>query len=478
MPCGANVVSLCSHGPGPETIKTILEKARTLLSGSVEASPSDLSVVLGLAEIFSRLGNQEVAEEAMARARALDPELGESIPEAVATHLPGHWVARAMSHAAPMQSLLSLPNGWLVVRSVAGDASVWESSGDRPAHRINLGGPARPGRSMTAIGDVLVVCLETSPLTLFDLANGQRLRNLRIHPGVAICVDAAPNGRMVASGGSDRALRLWDLESGECVQTLQGHSAFVSAVAWHPSGSRVVTASADGTIRVWDLDQERCVQVLEGHRGPVRDLAITEDGKIALSAGQDGSIGVWDIVEGSHLRFLRGHSGAVTSVTLVGDTVIGGGEDCSLRLWGLDSGEALRVMRLANPIQAVVTDGGTRLSAAYGSGVSQLLLPRRSASRLPLILADTAASGELAGREQRFREQLDLARENIEAGLMEEAIKPLRSRARGDRLRASPGGTRALEHGLGFLPQTCTPFGRRAAAHRRRHGGQRVPADG
>jgi WD40 repeat protein/serine/threonine protein kinase/Tfp pilus assembly protein PilF len=403
-----------------------LERAREVLSASVQASPSDLPVVLGLAEIFSRLGNQEVEKEAMARARSLDPELGESLPEAVATHLPGHWVARALSHQAPVQSLLALPNGWLVVRSVAGDASIWEEIGDRPAHRINLGGPARPGRSMTAIDDALVVCLENQPLTLFDLANGQRLRNLRTHPGVPICVDAAPDGQMVASGGSDRNLRLWDLESGECAQTLQGHSAFVSAVVWHPSGSRIVTASADGTIRVWDLDQERCVQVLEGHRGPIRDLAITEDGKCALSAGQDGSIGVWDIVEGSHVRFLRGHSGAVTSVALVGETVVGGADDGTVRLWGLETGEALRVMRLANPVHAVVTDGASHLSVAHGSAVSQLVLPRRPSSKLPLALADTAASGELAGREQKFRKHLDLAREHIEAGQMEEAIEPLR----------------------------------------------------
>ena len=403
------------------------ERARELLAASVEASPSDLAVVLGLAEIFSRHGNQEVEKEAMARARALNPELSGNISEAVATHLPGHWVARTMSHSAPVQSLLSLPNGWLAVRSVAGDASVWEASGDRPVHRINLGGPARPGRSMTAIGDVLVVCLENSPLTLFDLASGLQLRTLRTHPGVAICVDAAPNGQMVASGGSDRSLRIWDLESGECVQTLQGHAAFISAVAWHPSGSRISTASADGTIRVWDLEQRRCVQVLEGHRGPIRDLAITEEGQIALSAGQDGSIGAWDLVEGSNLLFLRGHCGAVTSVAVIGDTVVGGGEDGTVRLWGLGSGEALRVMRLANPVYGVVTEGGTSLSAAHGSVVSQLPLPDSSGSRLPLALADTAASGELAGREQRFREQLDLAREHIGAGHMEEAIKPLRA---------------------------------------------------
>jgi WD40 repeat protein/serine/threonine protein kinase/Flp pilus assembly protein TadD len=410
------------------------DKARELLALAVETSPSDLAVIIGLAEIYARLGNQKVADEALAQARALDPDLSDNLPEAVATHLPGHWLGRTMSHQAPVQSLLSLPNGWLVVRSAAGDASVWERSGDRPVHRIDLGGPARQGRSMTAVGDVLVACLENSPLTLFDLANGQRLRNLRTHPGVATCVVAAPDGQSVASGGSDRNVRLWDMESGECLQTLHGHEAFVSALAWHPSGERAVSTSADGTIRVWDFEQQRCVQVLEGHRGPVRDVTITADGRVALSAGQDGSIGVWDIVEGSHLKFFRGHSGAVTSVALIGQIVATGGEDGTLRLWGLDSGEALRVMRLSHPVQdLVVTDGGRQLTAAHGSTVSQVLVPPGEVSRLPLVLADTAASGELAGREQKFREFLDSAREHIDAGRMEEAIEPLQS------ARAVPG---------------------------------------
>ncbi len=405
-----------------------LETARSLLSAVVEVSPSDIAVIVGLAEIYHRLGNQSVADEALARARDLDPELEGGLAEAVADHLPGHWVARTLNHHSPVQSLLALPDGRLVVRSIAAEASVWAAEGDRPVVRLDLGGPARQGRSMTVLGNALVVCLENAPLTLFDLGNGQRLRNLRTHPGVATCTAASPDGRLVASGGSDRSLRLWDPESGECVQAHQGHTAFVSAVSWHPSGSRVVTASADGTVRVWDLEQQRCVQVLEGHRGPIRDLMVTEDGRTALSAGQDGSIGVWDIVEGGRLRFLRGHSGAVTSIAVVGRTVAAGGEDSTVRLWDLDSGEALRVMRLANPVQGlVVTGGGAFLSAAHGSSVSQMLLPRRLTSRLPLALADSAASAELTGREQRFREHLQLARQHIEAGRMEEAIKPLRA---------------------------------------------------
>jgi WD40 repeat protein/serine/threonine protein kinase len=405
-----------------------LEEARDLLASVLETSPSDLVVVIALAEIYARLGNREVADEALTRARTLDTDLEEKLPDIVASRLPGHWLTRTMHHAAPVQCLLALPRGRLVVRSVAGDASIWEAGGDRPIQRIDFGGPARQGRSICAVGDVFVACLENAPLTLFDASVGERLRNFNTHPGVAICVSGSPDGLAVASGGSDRCLRVWNIAGGECTLTLQGHDAFVSALAWHPSGERIVTASADGTVRIWDLTEQRCVQVLEGHRGPIRNLALTPDGHIALSAGQDGSVGVWDVVAGRLLCLLRGHSGAVTSVALNGDTVATGGEDGTVRLWGMDSHQALRIMRIGNPIQdLLVTDGGTRLTAAHGSTVSQLLLPQRPETRLPLALADTAASGELAGREQKFREHLALARDYIEAGRMEESIKPLRA---------------------------------------------------
>ncbi len=404
-----------------------LGEARTLLTTVLKESPSDLTAVIGFAETCSLLGEETVAAEAYTAVRSLDRDLPEDLAQAAAAILPGHRVSRTMAHHAPVQNLRALPDDWIVVRTGNSDAVVWKPTGDRPVHRIDLGGTARQGRSMAVADGVLVVCLENGPLTLFDLEIGQRLRSLRIHPGVAICVELSPDGRMVASGGSDRALRLWNLESGECERTLQGHEAFISGLAWHPTEPRILTASADGTLRVWNLDQGRCVDILEGHRGAVRDLALDADRRMIVSAGQDGAVGFWDLATGSNIRFLRGHRGAVTSVALVGDCVAAGGDDGTVRIWRADGGEALRVIRLAHPVQDLVaTADGAAMLAAFGSSVVRLELPEPLAARLPLVLADSAASGELAGWELEFRKGLDVAREHIEAGRMEEAIEPLR----------------------------------------------------
>ncbi len=449
-----------------------LSQARELIRTVVVESPSDLPALLGFAECCSRLGDEEVASKAFEAAQSIDRDLPDDLNDAAAAHLPGHRIEQVMNHSAPVQAIRTLAGGWTVVRSADSNAVVWDRSSDEAVHRIKLGGSARPGRSMTVVDDTLIACIEDGPLTLFDLGNGQRLRNLRTHPGVATCVEASPDGKVIASGGSDRCLRLWNLESGECERTLEGHEAFVSAIAFHPNEASICTASADGSIRVWNLDQGRCVHVLEGHRGPVRALALHPTGDWAVSGGQDGAVGIWDLKTGENIRYLRGLRGAVTAVTMIGSSIASGGEDGTIRIWDFESGEAQRVIRLANPIQDLVADAdGNELLAAFGSSVCRIAMPEPRASRLPLVLADTAASGELAGRETEFQAFLEEARGLIENGRAESAIVPLRRarEVRGYELHEE--ALKLWNRVLAFFPKEAP----RSVVELRRFGSGQVP---
>ncbi len=401
--------------------------SRELLRSVVEDSPSDLPAMVGFAESCGLAGDAAMAEEALTAARSLDRELPEDLDAAVAANLPGHRVDRVMDHSAPVQSLRVTAGGRVVVRTAAAEAFVWEKTGSRPGLRVDLGGPTRQGRSMAVAADTLVACLENGPLTLFAHATGRRLRSFRAHPGVATCVEFSPHGARVASGGSDRVLRVWSVQSGDCEYSLQGHQAFVSALTWHPTENTVVTASADGTARVWDLDDRQCLHVLEGHRGPIRSVAIADDGRVVLTAGQDGLIGVWDTKTGGNIRFGRGHQGAATAVVALGESIAAGGDDGTVRLWSLRNGESQRVIHLPNPIQDLGAPAdGSSLIVAYGSHVNVVPLPQPIVTPLPLVLAESADSGELAGRERRFQEHLARARELMKTGAMAEAVAPLR----------------------------------------------------
>jgi WD40 repeat protein/serine/threonine protein kinase len=407
-------------------------EARAVLHAVVEESPFDVAAVVALAQACELSGDGNAADEIFAAAQRLDVRLPGSLTEAAAVHLPGHSIQQTFQLSAPVQSLVTLAGGEVAARTAESAAVVLNNSDHRSGRRLALGGPARQGRSMatTAGGRVLVVCLENGPLTLFNAATGERLRNLRPHPGVAICVAVSGDGRTAATGGSDRCLRLWDLESGECVQSLQGHEAFISSLAWVHGANRIVTGSADGTVRLWDVDGARCEHVLEGHRGPVRAVAVAADGRVAVSAGQDGTIGVWDLAIGGHLRRLGGPQGAVTAVAFVDGSVAAGSEDGTVRLWNMEDGAQQRVVRLPNPVQDLLPVAGPRLWVAHGSSVSCLVVPKARTVPLPLVLSETVESGELAAREHAYRTHLERARESMAAGRMEEVIAALRE-ARG-----------------------------------------------
>jgi WD40 repeat protein len=62
----------------------------------------------------------------------------------------------------------------------------------------------------------------------------------------------SPDGRRLASGGDDKAIRIWNADTSQPIgNPLTGHTAPVSSVAFSPDGTRLVSASGDRTLRMW-----------------------------------------------------------------------------------------------------------------------------------------------------------------------------------------------------------------------------------
>ena len=122
----------------------------------------------------------------------------------------------------------------------------------------------------------------------------------------------APDGRTLATAGTDRTLNLWDLTDpgapARLGEPLIGHSGPVDAVAFAPDGPVLATGNWDGTVILWDLTDPgapaRLGEPLIGHSGRVYAVAFAPDGRTLATGGIDDRLILWELTD---LTIVRGH---------------------------------------------------------------------------------------------------------------------------------------------------------------------------
>ena len=103
-----------------------------------------------------------------------------------------------------------------------------------------------------------------------------------------------------------------------------------------------------------------------GHAGAIHTLAISPNGEWLVSGGQDSTLKIWNLRSGNLLLTLYGHSGKVTDVAISPDGryVASASEDGTARLWDVAGSAQVRIL------------GGHRnliSSVAFASGGQQVL---------------------------------------------------------------------------------------------------------
>ena len=195
------------------------------------------------------------------------------------------------------------------------------------------------------------------------------------HTGAVKTLDFSPDGRIMASGGSDKIITLWDVASRQPLGSpLTGHADAVSCVAFSPDSKILATASYDNTILLWDLASRKPLgPPLKGHNGKIFSLTFSRDSRF-LASGAEKTIILWDVNTRLPLgQRLKGHEGFVRGLAFSPDgKLLASGDGKNIIFWDIETaqpqGPSLDGPGLVNSL-AFSSDGKTLASAHMGNEV-------------------------------------------------------------------------------------------------------------
>jgi WD40 repeat protein len=214
------------------------------------------------------------------------------------------------------------------------------------------------------------------------------------HSGGVGAAAFSPDGRILAAGSPDDAVRLWNLADPArptpLGQTLAEHTNFISSLNFSPDGQTLVSTSADHTVRLWNVaDPAHPTPLgppLTGHTNPVIAAAFSPDGRTLVTGGDDNNLRLWNVADPAHPtpigNPLTGHTDFVRALAYSpdGHTIVSASGDRTLRLW--QTPVEVAVERICRTTTAT----GTLTRAQWNRYVSKEL-PYRP----PCAQSDTAA---------------------------------------------------------------------------------------
>ena len=179
--------------------------------------------------------------------------------------------------------------------------------------RVNTVAVAPDGRWLATGG-------ADSAVRIWDTASWQQHATLSpTRWGVVVAVAIATTGRWLAECTDATIVRIWDTDSWEQRATLAGHTESVRAVEVAPDGRWLATVSIDKTVRIWDTARWRKRAILTGHTGWVNAVAVAPDGRWLATGGSDKTVRIWDTASWQQRAILAGDTSWVNAVAVAPD---------------------------------------------------------------------------------------------------------------------------------------------------------------
>lgn len=318
----------------------------------------------------------------------------------------GRELVTMRGHEGAVRSLAFAPDGArLFTGGVDRTARLWDPVTGEPlavlhAHRYAVTGAAwsPDGRSIATIGT------GSGPIHLWP-ADADHDPSLLESPAPPRAIVFIEHGSKMVVGDGNGALHVLDPATGACAGTVQAHEGTVFSLACAHDGRTIASGGADGAVRLWDARGLTPVRGLAGDRSRVVALAFSPDAT-RLAVGTFGpDVEVWDTAAGAILQRLPGHGYAVVLAFSPDGRYLATGTREGLRVWEADTGvlhASLSEMSPNYDVRALAFAPDGRLVSAHLDGRIRVWDPSAGRAASPPLELPSLPTSLAFGRDRLF----------------------------------------------------------------------------
>ncbi|MFZ6013746.1 MAG: caspase family protein, partial [Bacteroidota bacterium] len=153
---------------------------------------------------------------------------------------------------------------------------------------------------------MIVAGNEDGKIYVFDLGKGKSLGTLGEHFSSVNSVCFAPDGKIFASGSTDRSIIVWDAKTLRPLKRLSGRSYRFESIEFNHTGTQVAVGDELGRGRIIELQSSRVrVSVSSWHNQKISDIAFSKNDSTIFSGGFDNRLAAINVRNGNLVSELK-----------------------------------------------------------------------------------------------------------------------------------------------------------------------------
>jgi len=243
-------------------------------------------------------------------------------------------------------------------------------------------------------GAVHGICVSPNGNLLICAGYDHRMRIWNLTTGTQISVfdcgceaqtvAISPNGSWLAVGTFNGGV-LWNLNTGREVAAFSHSDMGDYAFAWSPDGNYLALGGYEAQVRIWSISQQRFILTFHPTGAQIHALVFTPDGRYLICGTDQGDLVQCDATTGQQVRVFNSLDKLMyvtgVAVTPDGRELFSSEKDKTVRIWSLDTGQQIGVLREHNMdvlCVAVSSDGKYVLSGSADATAGLWQLPKSS----------------------------------------------------------------------------------------------------